>query len=202
MPPEVSVNRLIGCQFSAQFWAANLPGYGARMQTLADRYTIAASLISTVTGLAAWGTITTSAGAWGEALVGGMAFVAAAVAIIPKYKNYGDCAVKASLISKDYGEVLGRLADVIVAMSSRKPGSHAEAVRIVEQFEAIRARKQDLRPFPADLEAQLHAMRPPAAVEEPGPEVEEGKSPPGTESGIPPLPDVPVPAPADPVPVA
>ena len=52
---NISERRLIECIVSARLWATHIKPYADKMQALADRYAIVASLISTITGLAALG---------------------------------------------------------------------------------------------------------------------------------------------------
>jgi hypothetical protein len=157
--PPVSEQRLAECVQSARFWTSNLARYADRMQTLADRYAIAAAAISTVTGLAVWGTISSSVGLWGQVAVSLMAFAAAAAAFIPKTKGYGECAVKASSLSSDYGHVYGTLLDASKELQSGDSEAQTHARRAVDAFEAVRAEKQRLRPYPSRLQQQIDSER-------------------------------------------
>src|ERR1035441_4115114 len=100
---NISEARLTECIDSSRFWANHLNSYSDKMQALADGYAISASLISTITGLAAWGMIARTPKLWAQVLVGAMAFAAAVVAMVPKVKGYGECAVKAAPLSTEYG---------------------------------------------------------------------------------------------------
>lgn len=65
--PPISIDTLAECERSAQFWADNLPLYGAGLQTQADRYAIAAAIISAATGLSVWATLASSTHVWAQA---------------------------------------------------------------------------------------------------------------------------------------
>lgn len=149
---NISQQRLMECIDSARFWANHLNSYSDKMQTLADRYAITASLISTITGLAAWGTIVASPKLWAQVLVGVMAFAAAVVAVIPKVRGYSECAVKAAPLSTEYGKVLGDLEDALGELQSSNQNAQTHSRQAVDAFQGIKAKKDSLKPFPRDLE--------------------------------------------------
>ncbi len=154
---NISDTRLNGCIESAEFWAAKLNVFSADMQDLADRYAIIASLISTVTGLAVWGTI--AASRWGQVLVGLMAFAAAAVAVIPKVRGYSECALKAAPLATEYGQVLGDLEDALKELQSRDQNAQSHSKTAIAEFEGIREKKNALKPFPKQLAKELDEKR-------------------------------------------
>ena len=156
---NISEARLNGCIVSANFWAPKLNVYSADMQDLADRYAIIASLISAVTGLAAWGTIAASTKWWGQVLVGVMAFAAAVVAVIPKVRGYSDCALKAASLATEYGQVLGDLEDSLNELQSHDQNAQSHSQAAVGEFEKIREKKNNLRPFPKKLAKELDEKR-------------------------------------------
>lgn len=156
---SVSEDHIVACIVSAEFWATHINVYGDRMQDLADRYAISASLISTLTGLSVWGTIAASTEWWGQAAVSLMAFFAAAAAIVPKIRGYAECAFRAVPLAAEYGRVLGELRD---ALGELKAGNHcaqAHAQSAITAFENIKARKDALKPFPAHLEEEINRLR-------------------------------------------
>ena len=161
---NISEQNIIECIASARLWTIHISPYSAKMQTIADRYAIAASLLSTITGLAAWGTIAASPRLWAQVLVGLMAFAAAAVAVIPKVIGYSDCAVKAAPLSAEYGKVLGKLLNAQDELLSGNSNAQADSKEAIEEFDQIRARKQALKPFPTDVLNVVDQERP-AAIE-------------------------------------
>ena len=154
----ISASRLDDCIQSADFWGNHIGLYADWMQTLSDRYAIGSALISTVTGLAIWGSISASA-LWAEVATGLMAFAAAAAAIVPKVRGYGDCARQAAPLSAEYGHSMGELQDALDAVKSNRPKAQVSARKAVEGFEAIKAKKDALRPYPRKLQAQVDAKR-------------------------------------------
>jgi hypothetical protein len=88
-----------------------------------------------------------------------MAFAAAFVSVVPKVRGYGDCALKAAALSTDYGQVLGGLEDALTEVQEGKPSAQDHSKSAVEKFDEIRKRKNELRPFPKDLEEKLNKDR-------------------------------------------
>jgi hypothetical protein len=144
---------------SARFWGDHIQLYSDWMQTLSDRYAIGAALISAFTGLAIWGTISSSAQVWAQAAASTMAFCAAAAAIIPKIKGYGNCALSAAPLSTDYGHALDELLTALEGVKSARPKAQVGARKAVADFEAVKAKKDALRPYPRRLQEQWDAQR-------------------------------------------
>jgi hypothetical protein len=138
---KISEERLIECRASARLWASHLKEYSDKMQDHADRYTITATLISTITGLTAWGTIAASPRLWAQALVGLMAFATAAVAVIPKVKGYGDRALELASPASQYGKVLGGLLDATPGVVSDSPDGQAVLRAALSAFENTKNEK-------------------------------------------------------------
>ena len=157
--PGVTIDDVRNAVTSAQFWAEHINLYSNEMQTLADKYAIAASLLSTITGLAAWGTIAASTKWWGQVLVGLMAFAAAAVAIIPKFRHYNECAVSSEPLAGEYAECLGPLRDAEVKFPWSAPSAKEQASEALLRFQAVKQKKDRLRPFPVELQRQINSMR-------------------------------------------
>ena len=156
---NVSEQSLTECIVSAEFWATHLNLYSANMQALADRYAIITSLISAVTGLGAWGTIAASTKWWGQAVVGVMAFAAAIVALIPKQRGYGECALKAAPLSTEYGRVLGPLRNAQAELKSGNPNAQTHSQEAIAAFNDVRQKKNDLKPFPSELQKEIDELR-------------------------------------------
>lgn len=163
---NISERNIIECIVSARLWTTRIGPYSAKMQAIADRYTISASLISTITGLAAWGTIAGSPKLWAQILVGLMAFAAAAAAVIPKVIGYSDCAVNAAPLSTEYGKVLGKLLNALDELLAGAPNAQTHSQAAIDEFDEIRARKQALKPFPKDLQILVDRERPEAIERE------------------------------------
>ena len=161
MPDDtnISVQNIIECIVSARLWTTRIGLYSGKMQAIADKYAISASLISTITGLAAWATIAGSPRLWAQVLVGLMAFAAAAVAVIPKVIGYSDCAIKAAPLSAEYGKVLGRLLNALDELLAGKPNAQTHSKAVIDEFDEVRAKKQALKPFPTDLQTLVDRER-------------------------------------------
>lgn len=164
--PNVSEQTLIECIVSARFWTDRLGPYSANIQAISDRYAISASLISTITGLAAWGMIAGSPRLWAQVLVGLMAVATAAVTVIPKVIGYSECAFNAAGLSGEYGKVLGKLQDALEALLKDDPKAQTYANAARNEFNAIKERKDHLRPFPTGEKKQIDQQRPQVMSEE------------------------------------
>lgn len=114
------------------------------MQQRADNYAITAALLSALTGLSVWATLSSATEWWAQAAVAVVAFAAAAVGIIPRIKNYGEAAGKARELSTAYGKILGELTDVVPWTG---PAAHDPTIRhVIDAFEDLKGRKDALGP--------------------------------------------------------
>lgn len=156
----ISLRSLELCEESAGFWAANIGRFAARMQRISDRYAITAAVISTITGLAAWGALAASNAWWAQLAVAVMATAAALVNVIPKVRGYAECAAKAAPLATDYGRSLGELEDAIAAVKAQAPDAQVHARQALDAFHQIKQKKDSLRPFPDDLENMVHTHGP------------------------------------------
>jgi hypothetical protein len=84
-----------------------------------------------------------------------MAFAAAVVAVIPKVRGYGECAVKAAPLSTEYGKVLGDLEDALNELQSNNQNAQTHSRAAVDAFQGIKAKKDALKPFPSELEEEI-----------------------------------------------
>jgi hypothetical protein len=132
------------------------------MQRLADGYAIAAAVISTVTGLAAWGALAALSAWWAQVAVAVMATATAVVNVIPKVRGYADCAAKAAPLATEYGRSLGELQNAIEALKGHAPGAKVQALKALDRFQVVKEKKDGLRPLPAELEKLEHGR--PSAV--------------------------------------
>jgi hypothetical protein len=164
--PKISEQNLIECIVSARLWTTRIGPYSAKMQAITDRFAISAALISVITGLAAWGAIAASPRLWAQILVGVMAVATAAVTIIPKTVGYNECAFKAAPLSAEYGKVLGRLLNALDEFLSDDPNAQTHSRAAIDEFDEIRSRKQNLKPFPTDLQNEADHLRPEALEKE------------------------------------
>jgi hypothetical protein len=165
----ISASRLEDCMQSAEFWGNHIGLYADWMQTLSDRYAISASLLSAVTGLTIWGSVSASAAWWAEAAAGLLAFAASACAVVPKVRGYGDCARQAAPLSAEYSHCLGDLQDALDALKDGRPKAQQVARKAVAAYEATKAKKDGLRPYPRKLQALIDAQRPQRAPVVPQP---------------------------------
>lgn len=156
----VSIPTLEGCRLSAEFWAGHIGSFADKMQSRADQFAIAAALLSTITGLSAWGSIAASAALWAQLVVGFMAIAAAVASIVPKVRKYAECAFKAAPLASEYGRSLGELQDAIEAIKSQAPNAQAQAAQALKAFYDTKKKKDTLVPFPRELEELVHTRAP------------------------------------------
>ena len=155
----ISESRVRECEVSARFWATEIGLYAERMRKRADRYAIISALLSTLTGLGVWSTLAAST-QWPAVLVVSLvALAAAAVAVIPQVRGYGECAEAAASLGPRYGHVLGELRDALDMLHGGHPDGPSLARQAVKEFEEVKAAKDALRPYPADLQEKINAMR-------------------------------------------
>jgi len=146
----VSRRRIENCLDSAGFWVQELPRYADREQRWADFWALLAGVVSAVTGLSIWPLLTEST-FFGQALLSAAALFAAISALIPRIFNYGEMAGQARELTSRYGRVLGDLLDID---QSRLFDSDT-ARRVVEEYEAIKERKDSLRRLPDKAKVQI-----------------------------------------------
>ena len=142
----ITEERLGICCASARYWAERLPDHANRQQNKADWWAIAAGILAALTGLAIFPTAENTGDSItvASALVALGAFLSAAFALVPRVKNYGEMAGKAREIASTYGHLQGELMDALAEM---RAGGGTDAVRqaVVLEFEAARAKKNELR---------------------------------------------------------
>lgn len=142
----ISQGRLRMCQESADYWARELPKYAGRQQSKADRWAIASGFVAALTGLSVFPTVE-NGGTWQTVAVSVAAFLAAAFALVPRVKNYGEMAGKAREIATLYGPLRGELLDAYEEMCDGQ-GTDAARRAVIDRFQAARARKDELRYLP------------------------------------------------------
>lgn len=150
---------------SALFWSERLGGYGSEMARRANRFALAAALLSALTGAAVWTTLSESQGVVAQLVVTAMAVASAGLAMWPSAAGYAECSKQSAALASDYGQVLVRLRRAMDHMHA----SHrtnvlpkelaAEVDGAIEEFQKVRARKEALRPYPRSLEQQIRSIR-------------------------------------------
>ncbi len=117
------------------------------MQRAADWFAITASLLGTLTSLAVWTTLADNPNSIAQLSVSVVALLGAAGAAFPRVRNYGEAAGTARELASQYGTLLGRLIDAQLVASD---STMNDAVRnLVGDFESLKARKDQLVPYPA-----------------------------------------------------
>jgi len=155
----VSESRARECEESARFWTTAIGPYAHRMRKRADNYAIIAALLSTLTGLGVWSTLAAST-QWPAVLaVSIVALIAAAVTVVPQIKGYAACAEAVAGLGPRYGHVLGELMDALDMLRRGDSNALAPLRQAVDEFEKVRADKQALKPFPADLQKEIDRIR-------------------------------------------
>lgn len=140
----VSRERVENCLKSATFWVRELPRYADRKQAWADAWAILSGVLAAVTGLAIFPAITDTSTDWDKALVSAFAFGASICALMPRVKNYAEFAGQARELTSRYGGVVGDLLD----LSKVNPFPADAARATIEEFEAIKEKKDSLRGLP------------------------------------------------------
>lgn len=143
-------------EHSAAFWSTNLGSYSERMARTADRFALVAAGISALTGAAIWTTLSDSTKWWAQTVVAAMAAAAAMVGMWPKQAGYSDCAMKSAGLAGDYGRVLVKLRLAHDHWTSGLPDGEKELLAAIEEFQTTREQKQNLKPYPANLDAMVH----------------------------------------------
>jgi hypothetical protein len=154
----VSAARVNGCLNSAVFWVQELPRYADRNQRKADAWAIAAGILSALTSLAIWPIVTNDASAAAKVVVSAVALAAAVCALVPRVMNYSELAGAARELASRYGNLTGQLIDL------HEMGDHLDqswALRVVNEFSAVKEKKDSLRGLPDKLKVEMerNAMR-------------------------------------------
>lgn len=146
--PTVSRDRLTACMRSAEFWASEgaLLAYSSRMQRIADRFSIAAAVLGAITSLSVWTVLTNSPSSIAQLLVSAVALSGAVVAAVPQIRRYGEGAGRGRELATQYGRLYGRLTDAREVFG--RPESVEATRAIIEDFESVKARKDQLSPYP------------------------------------------------------
>ena len=150
----VSKARVDGCLRSATFWVGELPKYADRQQRNADAWAIAAGILASLTGLSIFPIATDTSPDSVKVVVSIVAFAAALCALVPRVKNYGELAGQARELTSRYGGVVGDLLDL-----AKMEALDSDAARpVVEEFEAIKEKKDGLRGLPDRASAEIERI--------------------------------------------
>jgi len=160
-PSANTVKTLLECEDSARFWTAKLPSYGQKMQNLADRYAIGAAALAALTALGVWGTLADSTQILAAVAVSVASIATALVTAIPKIKGWAECAGAVPGLVARYGHTIGDLENARAALTHGLAGADRQAERARAEFEAVKADKQRLRPFPTALQEERDSKKPP-----------------------------------------
>ncbi len=140
----VSAARIDNCLKSATFWVNELPRYADRQQRSADAWAIAAGILAALTSLAIFPVLGESPTTVEKGIVSAVALLAAICALVPRVRNYAELAGQARELSSRYGGITGDLIDLVHAPKI----DQEQALLIVTEFEAIKAKKDSLRGLP------------------------------------------------------
>jgi hypothetical protein len=83
-----------------------------------------------------------------------MSIATALVTAIPKIKGWSECAGAVPGLASKYGHTIGELQNARVALATGLPGAEELAAKARGEFEAVRNEKNQLKPFPSEIEAQ------------------------------------------------
>lgn len=148
----VSPTRIDNCLRSAGFWVNALPRYADRQQLKADFWAILAGILAATTSLAIFPVLGETPTTLEKAIVSAFALLAAVCALVPRVKNYGELAGQARELSSRYGGIYGDLVD----LSHAPTIDQDRALAIVEEFEAIKSKKDGLRGLPGREAMEIH----------------------------------------------
>jgi hypothetical protein len=144
-PVPVCPERIAICLSSAKTWAAELPRLADRKQRAADTWAILAGILAAVTSLSIWPLVTDSSSTPVKVVVSAFALASAVCTLVPRIKNYSETAGQARELAGKYGSLLGQLTDLHALGEKLNQG---EALRVVTEFEATKAKKDALRGLP------------------------------------------------------
>ncbi|MFI8454644.1 hypothetical protein [Kitasatospora sp. NPDC085464] len=157
--PQIGIpvceERLDICLHDAEYWAEHLGNYSAKLQAKADFFQVSAVALSAVTSGAAWTLISSNRATWAVVLVAVVSLLTALAAAYPRARNYSRGAVDAARLNADYGRLYGRLMDARHAVETGRSPSDDHLQSLVEEFQAVRSKRQMLHPRPARLEHEL-----------------------------------------------
>ena len=146
----VTLDRVIGCYNSAEYWARALPHYADRQQRWADIFSIFAGVVTAATGLAIWPVLTgvtadkVIAVTPGTVLYSVVVLAAAISALLPRIFSFGEMAGHARELASQYGSLVGDLRD-LKGQADFDPDA---ARAVVEAFDKAKAKKDALRRLP------------------------------------------------------
>jgi hypothetical protein len=151
---SVSHENLQECLDSSAYWVRLLPEYANDMQHKADRWAIAAGVVSAITSLGVWSTLSNMTTWWSQGIVAVASLIAGVCALIPRVKNYGEMAGHARELTARYGKTLGDLLDLREQDSQWATDRAHEAIAA---FDSVKAAKDaNLRDLPVKPAGMVH----------------------------------------------
>lgn len=139
-PTYATAADLDACRFSAAFWARELPKWGADLQQEANRAAVLSAVLSAVTGLAVWTTLSQSTQPFAQAVVCVVAFATALLTSLPKIFKWDD---KIKAIPGIVGNYVADLGWLNRAAEEQAKNSAEAEVMIKEAMAAFRKNKQE-----------------------------------------------------------
>jgi len=156
----ITLERVVRCRESADFWADELGIYAGEIRARADLWSWVSVGCSALTGLGVWTTLAAST-AWPAVLaLSVVAFVAAVAGAAPKVGQYEETAKTAAALAPRYGQAIGQLKDLEAALTRDPLGDETQAAAraVVASFEAIKRDKDALSPRSRRLRKQLRRL--------------------------------------------
>ena len=155
----VDLERVKACEFSAEFWAENIGLYANRIRKRGERFAIASTALSTISGLGVWATLNASTNWLAIFVVSIFAIASAVISMVPQIVGFGKCAESAASLAPRYGHVLGNLKAAVVMLQNNAEGAQPFATQVIKEFEEIKHIKDNLNPFPEALAKEINAKR-------------------------------------------
>jgi hypothetical protein len=140
----VSPARVRNCLNSAGFWVSELPRYADKEQRWADVLAVASAIVASITGLSIWPLLETGTDV-GKAIFSAGALFAALLAALPRIFNFAEMAGGARELASRYGAIVGDLVDLDALNGNY---NQSAALMVVTEFEATKAKKDNLRRLP------------------------------------------------------
>lgn len=184
MDPFVDRHRLTGCRKSAELWAWALPRYADTRQRRADGWSITASLMSAVTGLAIWPVVTTDPGVWATITVAVVALLSSAASVIPRVKSYAEAAGLARELSAEYGRLLGQFEALESTSKAHGLITDPAVLTLVADFQKTKVRKDSLPGLGDPHDLRMEFLRDQEELAAAEAQAEGRTTPAGVSSGV------------------
>ena len=127
------------------FWSENIGLYADKKRSAATIFAVIAAVLSGITGLGVWATLTESVRLYAVIAVSLVGFATVFAAAVLKYGGYAESAAAAAPLTSEYGHVRGELVDALAVLKSAElPEAHLQASEAVTQFEEVKRKKDEL----------------------------------------------------------